>query len=321
MRDTAPPGRAALAALFSCPLSCQDDGSHFRVQALVAGQDSRDYAAPASVAVCMHISRWKMMVVRWECGSCLGSREPALSSCGGHMGLAGQLSFSFHHSLPMLPLPQAQSGDEDMPFYWKRIWLSVDDDLKMNTVISHCLEMTDILAIQAERKLVSPPHYPSPFLPMCLLPGKSYFIADLFSSVFQHRAHCQINSSALPVKSFHSFCPESSIKFVCVFWKALKYITQHFDSLECRDCEGEGESTAGKNAPFPALKFFVGTSANRNSCLQRTPIKISSQPYIALSFKLSLFIPNQCHPLPFLLLFSSVNADCDGACFTIISEV
>lgn len=57
MQDTAPPGRAALAALFLCPLSCQDDGSHFRVQALVAGQDSRDYAAPASVAVCMHISR------------------------------------------------------------------------------------------------------------------------------------------------------------------------------------------------------------------------------------------------------------------------
>lgn len=37
-----------------CPLSCRDDGSHFRVQALVAGQDSRDYAAPASVAVCTH---------------------------------------------------------------------------------------------------------------------------------------------------------------------------------------------------------------------------------------------------------------------------
>lgn len=46
-----------------------------------------------------------------------GKQGAALSSCAGHMGLAGQLSFSFHHSLPMLPLPQAQSGDEDIPFY------------------------------------------------------------------------------------------------------------------------------------------------------------------------------------------------------------
>lgn len=59
MQETAPLGRAELAALLMCPLSCRDDGSRFRVQALVAGQDSRDYAAPASVAVCthMHVSR------------------------------------------------------------------------------------------------------------------------------------------------------------------------------------------------------------------------------------------------------------------------
>lgn len=48
--------RAALAALLMCLPSAPDDGSHCRVQALVAGQDSCDYAAPASVAVCMHIS-------------------------------------------------------------------------------------------------------------------------------------------------------------------------------------------------------------------------------------------------------------------------
>lgn len=40
----------------------------------------------------------------------------------------------------------------------KRIWLSVDDDFKKNIVISHCSEMTDDLAIQAERNLDFPPH-------------------------------------------------------------------------------------------------------------------------------------------------------------------
>lgn len=42
------------------PSHCGDDGSHFRVQPSVAGQHRRGSAAPASV--CMHISRWKMMV-------------------------------------------------------------------------------------------------------------------------------------------------------------------------------------------------------------------------------------------------------------------
>lgn len=62
-----------------------------------------------------------------------------------------------------------------------------------------------------------------PFLSVCLFSDKSYFVPDLFSSVVQRLSHCQVISSSLPVKSFHSPFPESSIKFVSPYVSSEKH--------------------------------------------------------------------------------------------------
>lgn len=198
MQETAPLGRAELAALLMCPLSCRDDGSRFRVQALVAGQDSRDYAAPASVAVCthMHVSRWRMMVARWGCGSCLAVREPALSCCVCHMGLAGQLSIPFHFSLLCCP------------FHRRRVEMRISLSIKKEfgyqllmilkwTLWFPLLRNHREFSNSVRKKVGFPPTYSfSPFLPCaCFQINHTSFL--MFSSVFHHLSRCQINRSLL----------------------------------------------------------------------------------------------------------------------------